>query len=249
MTGVRRAASGQHGPVAQAVLEADYVVVGAGAMGMAFSDALVGHADIGVVLVDRRYGVGGHRLNAYPLVRLHQASSTYGWRPRCSATTGSRRAVPRRHGRAGLGVGDLPVLRACAEGATARLRPGFLLPQLRLHRRGAVRLAGVGAAVRGARPPTHRQRPLPLADDPGDEPAALRGRRGGSGAPGQRPGRPGRPGRGAVAVRDRRLGQDRDRRLHLAARPRRRSRRDRLGPPTRPVDDQPRPSSRIRWCS
>ena len=60
------------------MLEADYVVVGAGAMGMAFTDALVGHADVGVVLVDRRYGVGGHWLNAYPFGRLHQTSSTYG---------------------------------------------------------------------------------------------------------------------------------------------------------------------------
>jgi len=64
--------------VAEAVLEADYVVVGAGAMGMAFTDALVAHADVSVVLVDRRYGVGGHWLNAYPFVRLHQSSSTYG---------------------------------------------------------------------------------------------------------------------------------------------------------------------------
>ena len=36
------------------MLEADYVVVGAGAMGMAFTDALVAHADVSVVLVDRR---------------------------------------------------------------------------------------------------------------------------------------------------------------------------------------------------
>jgi hypothetical protein len=60
------------------VLEADYVVVGAGAMGMAFTDALVGHADVHVVLVDRRYAAGGHWLDAYPFVRLHQSSSTYG---------------------------------------------------------------------------------------------------------------------------------------------------------------------------
>ena len=59
-------------------LEADYVVIGAGAVGMAFTDALVDHADVNVVLVDRRYGVGGHWLDAYPFVRLHQASSFYG---------------------------------------------------------------------------------------------------------------------------------------------------------------------------
>jgi hypothetical protein len=59
-------------------LEADYLVVGAGAAGMAFVDALVDHADVRVVLVDRRHGVGGHWLAAYPFVRLHQASSFYG---------------------------------------------------------------------------------------------------------------------------------------------------------------------------
>ena len=61
-----------------AVLEADYLVVGAGAAGMAFTDALVDRADASVIMVDRRHGVGGHWLNAYPFVRLHQASSFYG---------------------------------------------------------------------------------------------------------------------------------------------------------------------------
>jgi len=61
-----------------AVLEADYLVVGAGAAGMAFTDALIEHADVSVVMVDRRHGVGGHWLDAYPFVRLHQASAFYG---------------------------------------------------------------------------------------------------------------------------------------------------------------------------
>jgi hypothetical protein len=60
------------------VLEADYLVVGAGAAGMAFTDALLDHADVSVVMVDRRHGVGGHWLDAYPFVRLHQASAFYG---------------------------------------------------------------------------------------------------------------------------------------------------------------------------
>ena len=47
-------------------------------MGMAFTDALVEHADVRVALVDRRPGAGGHWLNAYPFVRLHQASLFYG---------------------------------------------------------------------------------------------------------------------------------------------------------------------------
>jgi hypothetical protein len=59
-------------------LEADYLVVGAGAAGMAFTDALIEHADVSVVMVDRRHSVGGHWLDAYPFVRLHQASAFYG---------------------------------------------------------------------------------------------------------------------------------------------------------------------------
>jgi hypothetical protein len=60
------------------MLEADYLVVGAGAAGMAFTDALIDHSDAKVVLVDRRDGAGGHWLDAYPFVRLHQASAFYG---------------------------------------------------------------------------------------------------------------------------------------------------------------------------
>ena len=59
-------------------IDADYLVVGAGAMGMAFTDALIDRADVKVALVDRRHGVGGHWLEAYPFVRLHQSSSFYG---------------------------------------------------------------------------------------------------------------------------------------------------------------------------
>ena len=60
-------------------LQADYLVVGAGALGMGFTDALIDHsADARVVLVDRRHSVGGHWLEAYPFVRLHQSSCFYG---------------------------------------------------------------------------------------------------------------------------------------------------------------------------
>lgn len=66
------------GAVAHEV-QADYLVVGAGATGMAFTDALIDHADdVTVALVDRRHAVGGHWLEAYPFVRLHQASAFYG---------------------------------------------------------------------------------------------------------------------------------------------------------------------------
>ncbi len=64
--------------VASGSLETDYLVVGAGAMGMAFTDTLIDHADAHVTLVDRRHAAGGHWLDAYPFVRLHQASVFYG---------------------------------------------------------------------------------------------------------------------------------------------------------------------------
>ena len=59
-------------------IETDYLVVGAGASGMAFTDTLVAHTDAEVVLVDRRHRPGGHWLDAYPFVRLHQPSAYYG---------------------------------------------------------------------------------------------------------------------------------------------------------------------------
>ena len=54
------------------------VLNGAGAMGMAFADALIDHADVHVTLVDRRHAAGGHWQDAYPFVQLHQASVFYG---------------------------------------------------------------------------------------------------------------------------------------------------------------------------
>ena len=60
-------------------LQADYLVVGAGAAGMGFTDALIDHDESArVVMVDRRHSVGGHWLEAYPFVRLHQSSCFYG---------------------------------------------------------------------------------------------------------------------------------------------------------------------------
>jgi hypothetical protein len=64
--------------MATQLVQADYLVVGAGAAGMAFVDALIDHADVSVALLDRRHSAGGHWLDAYPFVRLHQASEFYG---------------------------------------------------------------------------------------------------------------------------------------------------------------------------
>ena len=60
------------------VIETDYLVVGAGAAGMAFVDALIADSDADVVMVDRRHNPGGHWNDAYPFVRIHHASAVYG---------------------------------------------------------------------------------------------------------------------------------------------------------------------------
>jgi hypothetical protein len=59
-------------------IETDYLVVGAGAAGLAFTDALIDACDADVVMVDRRHGPGGHWNDAYPFVRLHAPSALYG---------------------------------------------------------------------------------------------------------------------------------------------------------------------------
>jgi hypothetical protein len=56
----------------------DYLVVGAGATGLAFADSLIAEADVEVTIIDRRPAVGGHWLHAYPFVRLHTPSAYYG---------------------------------------------------------------------------------------------------------------------------------------------------------------------------
>lgn len=59
-------------------LDADYLVVGAGAVGMAIADTLISESDATVAMVDRRHRPGGHWLESYPFVRLHGPSANYG---------------------------------------------------------------------------------------------------------------------------------------------------------------------------
>jgi hypothetical protein len=59
-------------------IEADYLVIGSGAVGMAFVDTLLTETDATVVMLDDRAVPGGHWNEAYPFVRLHQSASTYG---------------------------------------------------------------------------------------------------------------------------------------------------------------------------
>jgi len=60
------------------VIETDYLIVGAGAMGLAFADTLLTETEATVTIVDRHARPGGHWNDAYPFVRLHQPSAFYG---------------------------------------------------------------------------------------------------------------------------------------------------------------------------
>lgn len=56
----------------------DYLVIGAGATGMAFCDTLLHHANVSIVLIDQHNRPGGQWLDSYEFVKLHQPSSMYG---------------------------------------------------------------------------------------------------------------------------------------------------------------------------
>ena len=56
----------------------DYLVVGSGAVGMAFADVLLTESDANIIIVDRFHKPGGHWNVAYPFVTLHQPSAFYG---------------------------------------------------------------------------------------------------------------------------------------------------------------------------
>jgi hypothetical protein len=59
-------------------VEADYLIVGAGASGMAFADILLEESDKTCIIVDKYHKPGGHWNDAYSFVTLHQPSSFYG---------------------------------------------------------------------------------------------------------------------------------------------------------------------------
>ena len=59
--------------------ETDYLVVGAGAMGMAFADEILAkNPGERVLMVDKHARPGGHWNDAYPFVSLHQPAAYYG---------------------------------------------------------------------------------------------------------------------------------------------------------------------------
>lgn len=60
------------------VIATDYLIVGAGATGLAFADTLLAETDAHLTIVDRHGMPGGHWNDAYRFVTLHQPSSYYG---------------------------------------------------------------------------------------------------------------------------------------------------------------------------
>jgi hypothetical protein len=60
------------------VIEADYVVIGAGAAGMAFTDTLLHHGTSTVAIIDAGHEPGGHWNDSYSFVKLHLPSHHYG---------------------------------------------------------------------------------------------------------------------------------------------------------------------------
>ena len=59
-------------------METDYLVVGTGAVGMAFVDTLLDESNANIIMVDNHHQPGGHWNDAYSFVRLHQPSHFYG---------------------------------------------------------------------------------------------------------------------------------------------------------------------------
>ncbi len=59
-------------------LETDYLIIGCGAVGMAFADTLLTESDATITIVDNHHKPGGHWNDAYPFVTLHQPSAFYG---------------------------------------------------------------------------------------------------------------------------------------------------------------------------
>jgi hypothetical protein len=59
-------------------IQADYLIVGSGAVGMAFADTMLTESNATIVMVDKYQKPGGHWNVAYPFVTLHQPSAYYG---------------------------------------------------------------------------------------------------------------------------------------------------------------------------
>lgn len=59
-------------------IETDYLIIGSGAVGLAFADTMLDETDAHITLIDRHGKPGGHWNDAYSFVTLHQPSAFYG---------------------------------------------------------------------------------------------------------------------------------------------------------------------------
>ena len=64
--------------MSERTLEVDYLIIGAGAVALAFADTMLDETDATIAIVDRRAQPGGHWNDAYGFVRLHSSSAMYG---------------------------------------------------------------------------------------------------------------------------------------------------------------------------
>lgn len=60
------------------MIDTDYLIIGSGAVGLAFADTLIDETDAHITIVDRHGKPGGHWNDAYSFVSLHQPSAFYG---------------------------------------------------------------------------------------------------------------------------------------------------------------------------
>ena len=82
-------------------LKADYLVAGAGQAGMSFVDELLNDTASSFIIADPRPAPGGHWVDSYPFVRLHQPAKFYG--------VGSRELSKDGFETSGLNAGMLPL--------------------------------------------------------------------------------------------------------------------------------------------
>ena len=169
-----------------------------------------------VTIVDRRHSPSGHWVDAYPFVRLHQASVFYG----VASTVLGTGAIQQHGPEAGLQErAGLSGIRAYYDNVLQRrfhrVGEGDVPFQLRLPRRrpGARGdLTSIGRASAGERTTSRRRRRVPGPDDSCHNAGTIRCRRRRARGGGQRARHNGRSGE---QLRDRRFRQDRDRRNRL----------------------------------
>lgn len=60
------------------MIKSDYVIVGAGAMGMAFADEIFSNSNCSITIVDKRASPGGHWQDSYSFIVTEQPAESYG---------------------------------------------------------------------------------------------------------------------------------------------------------------------------